>query len=281
MKALLWKAITFLPARELTFETRNGKLTFNTHDVVLGKTLFVDREYELDVLELVFSILSELGYSPDPSSSIFLDVGANIGMTTTSVMKRNAFARAFAFEPDPYNYSLLIRNLEQNDLMTRVEAFNFGLSSKAQARELELSTDNFGDHRIRGIEREGFFREDKRKTVHVSVKPLDSVLSDSIARDISLIWVDIQGHEGHFFKGARETLLASCSPVLSEFWPYGLQRSGTGQDEYCRLISELFTHYINLTGGRRGQLEKIASFEHWFSVFRTPREMGSFLFLRR
>ncbi len=42
---------------------------------------------------------------------------------------------------------------------------------------------------------------------------------------IGLCWIDTQGHEGHVLAGAR-ALCASRSPIVIEFWPFGLQQSG-------------------------------------------------------
>lgn len=276
-KVLVWNLISSLPARELTLETRNGNLTFNTRDYVLGKHLYVDRNYEFDAIQRVLSIISEIGLPLNRRSSIFIDVGANIGTITVALMRSGLFSRGLAFEPDPYNFSLLQKNVQQNRFQKAVQCFNFALSSETRIQNLELASDNFGDHRIRTDDSRGYFAEERRKTVSVPVKPLDLVLDSAQRRDISLIWLDIQGHEGHFFKGAEKVIMEARPAVLMEFWPYAIRRSGLSREDYCELLSRLFADYIHLTRNKRGPVESTDSFERWFDYYSNPKEMGVFL----
>ena len=66
-----------------------------------------------------------------------------------------------------------------------------------------------------------------------------------------LLWVDIQGHEGYLFKGARRTL-ARGMPVVSEFWPYGLRRAGFDPQSFTAIVASTFTHlvHVDLTADR-------------------------------
>lgn len=278
-KVLIWNLISALPAREMTLETRNGNLTFNTKDYVLGKHLYVDRSYEIDSIENVLSIVAEMGRCLDGASSVFIDVGANIGTISVALMRSGLFKRGLAFEPEPYNFSLLKKNVEQNRLQDTVDCYNQALSSEEALRDLELATDNFGDHRLRIGEAStpGHFKEEGRKTVTVPMKPLDHVINTVLRRDVSLIWLDIQGHEGYFLKGAQETILEARPVLFMEFWPYGIKRSGFSREEYCSLVSSLFSNYMNLTGDRRGPVESTESFGKWFDQYPRPREMGVFL----
>ena len=43
--------------------------------------------------------------------------------------------------------------------------------------------------------------------------------------EIGLAWIDTQGHEGHVLSGASRLIQANV-PIVIEFWPYGLKRSG-------------------------------------------------------
>jgi hypothetical protein len=52
-----------------------------------------------------------------------------------------------------------------------------------------------------------------------------------------LLWVDIQGYEGHALLGAQR-LLAEKPPLVLEFWPYGMLRS----DSFLALRSST-VHY--------------------------------------
>jgi hypothetical protein len=39
------------------------------------------------------------------------------------------------------------------------------------------------------------------------------------------LWIDVQGYEGFVLDGGRETLRYN-PPLVMEFWPYALERSG-------------------------------------------------------
>ena len=92
-----------------------------------------------------------------------------------------------------------------------------------------------------------------------------------VKESVGLVWVDIQGHEGQFFEGARH-FLSQGTPVVSEFWPYGIKRSGMSADQYCRILSELFTHFYVLAG-EPFQKRAIPEIRGLFNVYSQPREM--------
>lgn len=57
--------------------------------------------------------------------------------------------------------------------------------------------------------------------------------------------MDIQGHEGDFSIGARDLIIRDRVPTVTEFWPYGIARSGMTQERYCELVSSMYTHFYN------------------------------------
>ena len=164
-KKLLWKIVS-IPHREMTLQTRNGLLTFNTRDRVLGKALFSYRNYEWDTIVAVVDVIRKHTPTRRP---MMLDIGANIGMISIACLKNGFFEKAVAFEPDLYNFSLLQRNVRQNNLASKIECVHSALSSQTGVFPLEISKDNFGDHRLRlkPPAASGFFREEKRETVSV------------------------------------------------------------------------------------------------------------------
>jgi FkbM family methyltransferase len=263
------------PRRDITIDTFNGRLTFSSKDWLIGKYLYVKRSHEADLFERVFQMLRREGRLGElPSKKCLLNVGANIGMTAIGLVKQGRFDRAIAFEPTPDSYRLLVHNVNQNGLGDRIQSFPFALSSQDGELELEISPDNSGDNRIRQIRAPGFFAEEKRRTVPISVKTLDSFLAEhpQIAEEpIGLIWVDIQGHEGCFFRGAREFLRRGI-PVVIEFWPYGIGRSGMSEREFCEILSESFSRFY-VFGAEPEHEFPIGDASRLFRMYAGPREM--------
>jgi Methyltransferase FkbM domain len=140
--------------------------------------------------------------------------------------------------------------------------------------EMELSSDNPGDHRVRErvdgtLPESPSFRESSRRTIRIEARTLDDLLgSDSLAagaQDVQLLWIDVQGHELHVLRGA-EALLGRRVPVVMEFWPYGLARAGTEPHDYADFVASRFSWYYNLAEARperRPTNEIVAMFERY------------------
>jgi FkbM family methyltransferase len=165
------------------------------------------------------------------------------------------FSRAVAFEPEPANYAHLLRSLALNGIDARtIRPVNAALSSANGAATLELAFTNSGDHRIR-VEAPSSShpecREDERALIQVPVHRLDdAVASLEIPRDrVKLLWIDVQGHEAQVLEGAP-ALLAAGVPVVTEFWPYGLQRSGEPGRNFADLLRASFRTFYDLADER-------------------------------
>ncbi len=280
-RRLCWGAIYLGPRRDVTVDTFNGLLTLDSKDWLIGKYLYVKRSYEADQIERVIRLLKREGHLGDsPSTKSLLNVGANIGMTVIGLVKQGYFDHAIAFEPAPNSYRLLVQNINQNGLRERIQPFPFALSSLDGELELELSPDNSGDNRIRQTPGPGFFAEEKRRTIGVPVKTLDRFLSENPTlrgESVGLAWVDIQGHEGQFFRGARQ-FLGRGIPVVAEFWPYGIDRSGMSPQEFCEILTGLFSHFYVL-GTEPERKLPIGDTSSLFRKYTGPREMFTVLLL--
>lgn len=172
-RRLRWWFIHLGPRRDVTVDTSNGLLSFDSKDRLIGKYLYVKRSYEAREIQTAVALLRQEGYLKDAEGGTVLDVGANIGMICIALLKHGCFERAIAFEPAPNNYRLLIKNIDQNGLRERVLHFPCALSAAEGELELELSEDNSGDHRLRQTATPGVFREERRRTLRVRVRTLD------------------------------------------------------------------------------------------------------------
>jgi FkbM family methyltransferase len=280
LRKVQWYRLYAGPRRDVTVDCYNGRLTFDSRDKLIGKYLYVDRAYERPYLETALRALERDGYLRRDGSGTLLDVGANIGMICVALLRHGWFDRAVAFEPAPPNLRLLEMNVAQNGFDGRILRLPYALSSRDGELELELSDYNSGDNRIRHSAAGGAWREDRREVVRVPVRTLDGALRDTgiEPREIRLAWVDIQGHEGQFFHGARQTL-ACGAPVVSEFWPYAILRSGMTREAYVRIVSEMFTHFYHLTDAGTEKLP-IARLDALFPRYAAPKENTQVILVR-
>jgi FkbM family methyltransferase len=165
----------------------------------------------------------------DLQPELFVDIGANIGTHSIYAISNNLFKQAKCYEIEQDNFSLLTANIKINDLSSKIECFNSGISDRIGSATIELSSHNYGDHRIisenQAIEVCG---ESKRANKPATLITLDNALKDiEVASDKMLLWIDTQGHEGHVFAGGTSFWGASGRKfVVCEYWPYGLERSG-------------------------------------------------------
>jgi FkbM family methyltransferase len=274
VRRLGWWFTYLGPRRDITINTFNGLLSFDSKDWLIGKYLYVRRSYEAAEMQRAIALLRDEGYISENNRGTVLDVGANIGMTCIALLKLGYFNRAIAFEPAPNSYRLLSRNVLQNAFTDKIVHFPWAISSAQGEAELEISHDNSGNNRLRRTKQAGAFKEERRRTVTVKVRTLDDVMATEPAlraEKISVIWLDVEGHEGHFFLGAQK-LLEQPIPVVTEFWPYAVSRSGMSRREFCDILTRLFTHFYVLTS-HTCEKQPIYQFDDLFDVYKRPREM--------
>jgi FkbM family methyltransferase len=244
----------FLPATDITCETKNGLMTFSSKDRSVGRRLFSRREWSWDLMSAIQALLREEELLKPTGNDLLINVGANIGSVLISLMRTGSFRYGVGFEPGPDNAAYLRKNVTQNGLDDAVATFQIGLSDENTTAEFELAAHNMGDHRVRGgsapLSQPSSFDESEREVIEVQLRTLDDVLAehDYAGRTAALVWVDIQGHEGHFLKGARNTL-AGRVPLVIELWPYGINRAGMDAKEFCALVIELCSDFYSLGDG--------------------------------
>ncbi|MCK5817901.1 MAG: FkbM family methyltransferase [Psychromonas sp.] len=255
----LWRKINwyfkvfFRPRHIATITTANGVLSFDSKDKKTGRIIYVYRHFEYDMMQKAVEFLHSINALKMPKGKgTVLDVGGYIGMSSTGFMLSNCFEKSIAFEPNPNSYKLLCSNITQNKLDHRVTVHNIALSDKEGELEFELSNDNYGDHRIRSSNKssENKFNEGKRETINIKADSLDGLIEKSEILDIdniSLVWMDVQGHEGYFIKGASNFLKKHKNiPIIMEFWPYAMNRSGMNKSEFIALVSQLFNSFYSI-----------------------------------
>lgn len=218
----------------------------------VGYSTFVTGSFDEEVLRRMLVQLEEhLGITTLRGMTV-LEVGANIGTETVSLLKRHGAECVMAFEPDAENVRFLRANLALNGMHDRAEVHEMALSDVDATLLLESSAENWGDHRIRVADVHGpdLRNERGRPTVEVAARSIDSLAgSGELDLDaVGLVWMDAQGHEGHVLAGGLR-LASAAIPVLTEYWPYGLRRAG-GLDRFHALVASGYGTVIDLQTGR-------------------------------
>lgn len=179
----------------------------STADKVIGREVFLHGEFDFAKLQTALAILAREGH---PAPTHLIDVGANIGTITIPALKRGLIQTATAIEPHPHNLRLLRANIALNGLEDRVTVLAQAVGDRSGVTlHLHESLTNSGNHSI-GAE-----------GIPIPSSKLDDL--DLLAAH-SLLWMDIEGYEGHALKGASRMLAAGIA-VVCEFNPTFLEQS--------------------------------------------------------
>lgn len=232
-----------------TVLTRNGLLSYESRDRTVGRILEVYRHFDLQSHLDVTEFMRKIGAADKMHDGTVVDVGGFIGMSSITFMHENMFSDAIAFEPNPASFELLRRNVTDNFMNNRIKFFNLALSDASGSLDFELSSSNYGDHRVRNSSDNlvNYYGEDSRKIISVKSTAFDRFIYADPAihpERIRLIWMDIQGHEGRFLQGAKKFISSHPDvPTIMEFWPYGILRSGITKEEFLKLVKDIYSSY--------------------------------------
>lgn len=219
---------------DLLLHAPQSKETFivDARDNNMARSMFVAGGYQFEHIVEVLDRLKEDRPDRTPPRTL-LDIGANMGVISIPAVARGLFDRAIAIEPTPSVCRLLRANVALNGLEDSIRVIQTALSDRAGVAEFELSSDNTGDNRISVVSDKNAYGEHSRAKIEVPLTRFDD-LSLDVDLSSSLAWIDVQGYEGFVLAGAQR-LTAVRTPLVIEFWPYGLERAGS----YSKLVEAL------------------------------------------
>ena len=248
-----------------TFVAEREQFIVHTNDPV-GESIFLHGEYDFQKLELALRLLGR------KHVETLVDVGANIGSICIPAVARGFAEQSVAIEPEPTNFLMLTANIELNSLQHKVRLHQNAVGPvDNQSIRLELSSENFGDHRITptvGTPRE-------RDSTTVTSMTLDTLVPN-LNPLTDLIFMDVQGFEKFVLDGATNAI-QSRVPIVMEYFPEGIQ-------EHCSLEDLLaviapYSGYcdLNLPVPIFTPLEGLRDF--WHGLLRGPFPFGDILLL--
>ena len=212
----------------------------STSDLAVGR-ITLERRASFDC-EIVESAFAHLAY---PVDTLF-DIGANIGSISLFCLKREYASRCVAFEPDPTNFKLLQVNSMLNEMQNKIEAHNIALSDgSTPTLELSLSSTNHGAHETSfSNPQDPQGSKHVRQTSEVPAARVDQFFNEETAGR-AILWMDVQGFEGHVLKGAT-AMIAAKIPVVLEFDPLLLERVNGFEQLLDTLSASPYTEIIDL-----------------------------------
>lgn len=179
-------------------------------DDQIGWRVIATGRYELTHLDGVRSIIEAphlIGSAP-LSGGVFLDIGANIGLYTIALS--NHFAQTVAFEANGYTFRILQANVALSGA-SNIDCICTALSDRSGTASTDVALNgNLGWGRIE--EEAG-----ARNGVPVQLDTLDNwARQRTDGTPVTLIKIDVEGHELKVLEGSRELLRNSAPVVLFE-----------------------------------------------------------------
>ncbi|MCX8143992.1 MAG: FkbM family methyltransferase [Bacteroidia bacterium] len=163
-----------------------------------------------------------------------VDIGANVGFYTllfSKIVGDNG--KVFAFEPDVDNFEKLKRNTLH---LNNVKIENKAISNHSGKITLYHSPLNV-DHRT-------YPSDDVQQAYQIDCITLDDyfqMINSNIR--LCLIKMDIQGFEPIAIQGMLQTIQKNPQvSMITEFWPYGIQKAGSSATSYLQQLKQLFSY---------------------------------------
>ena len=182
---------------------------------------------------------------------VVLDIGANIGYYTLLMadLVGNG-GKVFAFEPEPYNFELLKKNIEIN-MYKNVILERKAISNYNKKSNLYLSKDNTGMHRL---------NESKYCENHIEVNVIkldDYFYSNELTNKIKFIKIDVEGSELDVLQGMESILEKNNQiTILLEFIPEHLIEHGTNPIHVIEFLLDRNFRLYTIVDDKKEQVDE-------------------------
>lgn len=150
--------------------------------------------------------------------AVCLDMGANLGYYTVRMAALGA--HVYAFEPDPFNFALLEKNVKENRLEEKVTLRRAACGSTCGSINIarELGTANYGAVHVAC--------DGEQVSAAVELVRAADCVPPGVTVDF--IKIDVEGFEPEALEGAREILERDHPAVLCGFDTHALEGYGKG-----------------------------------------------------
>ena len=231
--------------KDFVVEGDAGMIRGSAGDMAVLKHYATHGTWAVRVVDLCQTFFRQRG------PGLFIDVGANIGLTTIPIAGSGAMI-CIAIEPEPSNFAYLSENTATAGLSSSVHLHNVAVFSSTNDLLLELADSNKGDHRLRPADSRALSLENEhqRQVVRVPARTLDDLCGDLPAQQRLLgrpvgIKIDVQGAEPFVCEGGSVTI-SHADFLISEFSPYLMARMNASPEA---ILSTLQSHFRFLTIG--------------------------------
>jgi len=253
----------------LAVEAGGATFLIATDDRGVDRHLFLKQARpEFRVLSRAVGMVEILTGEEAIAGRQLVDVGANIGTTTVHALVSLRFGSAVSCEPHEESFRLLMANVALNGLVDRVRPLRVAVSNGAGRAQLAVLKGRMGASWI-AVDRDKIRKAQaaRAEPAEIGVVDVETVTLDGLTdaglidrERLGMVWIDVEGHEGHVLEGAG-TLAERGVPIVLEFHPRGLAERGDAARVHS-LAEQCYTHFVDIRrprpGRQRFELEPVA-----------------------
>jgi FkbM family methyltransferase len=176
--------------------------------------------------------------------SIFLDVGANIGVTSRAARIVCPQSKIYCLEPSPKAYHYLSKNADPDWII-----LNCGAGSQEAVVDFHESDFLAGSSIWLGKDNSN----NEKRLIKVPIKTLDSILAENhVDNDCPLlVKVDIEGFELDALEGAKKIAAKKNVLFVAEFNSYAIAANGKNSPfVFLENISSLYGKFYGVRDGK-------------------------------
>tara|TARA_B100001540_G_C15816131_1_gene647575 strand:- start:6622 stop:7521 length:900 start_codon:yes stop_codon:yes gene_type:complete len=207
---------------------------------IQGHKMFLDKHDSLDLsLNQEYGVLETKIIKDEVKlGDNVIDLGAHIGYYTLLLAKSiGSNGKVFAFEPEPSNFSILQKNISENNY-TNVISEQKAVSDSNSKINFWIGQNSSGANRI--------YKPAKTNTQKFKLSTVDCIkLDDYFSKSeffnkINFIKMDLEGAEYNALLGMRSLLENNTKiSILTEFSPNSLYDAGTSPSKFFDLFLDL------------------------------------------
>jgi FkbM family methyltransferase len=201
---------------------------------VHGQTMYVDAAFGL-TLESAGTYVSERLMTEIFAKLVtrgmtVIDIGAHAGYYTLIAARAvGDKGKVFAFEPEPSNYQLLLKNIQLNN-HHNVTPVQKAVSDITAGIKLFLAEDASGHSTVSD--------NSQQKAIQVDSTTLDDYFANRI-QQIHIMKIDVEGAENAVLQGMSNIIRSNQELIIfTEFCPDALRRAGCVPTEYLKKLAD-------------------------------------------
>jgi FkbM family methyltransferase len=265
-------------------EVQGSKMYVNIHD----ESSEMRKTFKVYASNLIHErATTELFRKTVKERDMVVDLGANIGYFTLLAARLvGPEGKVFSFEPEPKNYSYLIKNVKLNNY-NQVVVLPKAVSNKDGKTRLYICDYDTGHHTINkydGIESYSRGRKTEEHSIEIETVTLDNFLEGKTNR-VDIIKMDVEGAEALALAGMDNILRKNRKiKMFIEFFPLLIEKMGSSSKDFIsKLLKDYqFSIYVipDDYDAKRHEMLKVASVEEIIGLCQKKEDHVN-LFLKR